>query len=312
MRIGTWNLENLFRPGGDSGPRSDQPYQDKLAALANTISEIRADVLAVQEVGDPEALDDLVDRLGGMWYTAVADPDDRGIRVGFLSRFRLANLDQVSDFPSGLPPVQLDDEGETAYRMGRPALKADVEVNGGTVALVTCHLKSKLLTYPGGRFEPRNEDERVRYAVYALGLRAAEAATVRAYATQVLDNGGSEPPALVVLGDLNDGVHAATTTMLNGPPGSEIGTRGYDRADRGDAMRLWNCAPLIPEDERFSRVYQGRKELIDHILVSHSVLSRIGKVGTVDTRIGSVTDNPNERRDTPASDHRPVFAALDV
>ena len=39
---------------------------------------------------------------------------------------------------------------------------------------MTCHLRSKLLRFPGGRFQPRDEGERARYAGYALALRAAE------------------------------------------------------------------------------------------------------------------------------------------
>lgn len=85
--------------------------------------------------------------------------------------------------------------------MSRPLLRARVDVDGTAVTLVTCHLKSKLLTYPGGRFSPRNEDERARYAVYALHRRAAEAATVRAHATRLLDGQGQDR-AVIVLGDL--------------------------------------------------------------------------------------------------------------
>jgi hypothetical protein len=68
--------------------------------------------------------------------------------------------------------------------MGRPALHARVDAAGTTVEVVCCHLKSKLLTFPGGRFSTSDEDERARYAVYALGRRAAEAATVRGIATR--------------------------------------------------------------------------------------------------------------------------------
>ncbi|MPY76950.1 MAG: endonuclease [Actinophytocola sp.] len=307
--IGTWNLENLFRPGGEAGPRTDEAYEAKLVALADTIGEVAPDVLAVQEVGDPGALDDLVSRLDGRWHTRLAEPDDRGIRVGFLSRFELTGVEQVTRFADGLPPVVVDDDGETVDRMGRAALRVRVAAEGLDVTLVCCHLKSKLLTYPGGRFTPRDEGERARYGVYALNRRAAEAATVRADASGVL-GGQGERTALVVLGDLNDGSHAATTTLLYGPPGSEIGTPGFERPDRGDGDRLWNLAPLIPAEDRYSRTYQSRRELIDHILVSHVLLDRVEDVRAGDTGAGSVGDNPAERRDATASDHRPVLATL--
>ncbi len=70
----------------------------------------------------------------------------------------------------------------------------------------------------------------------------------------------------MVLGDLNDEVEAATTQILNGPTGSEIGT-ALRPALKGDRQWLWNLAPRIPEAQRFSRIYRGRKELIDsHVL----------------------------------------------
>jgi hypothetical protein len=80
--------------------------------------------------------------------------------VGFLSRLALGDVEQVSEFPDGLAPVQVDDEGTTMAEMGRGALRVRVQVSGRDVDLVSCHLKSKLLTFPGGRFNPRDEGER--------------------------------------------------------------------------------------------------------------------------------------------------------
>ena len=48
VRVGTWNLENLFRPGGQAGPSDEDAYRAKLQALAATIEELAPDVLAVQ------------------------------------------------------------------------------------------------------------------------------------------------------------------------------------------------------------------------------------------------------------------------
>ena len=49
---------------------------------------------------------------------------------------------------------------------------------------------------------------------------------------------------MIVLGDLNDEVEAATTQILNGPTGSEIGTGGFNQPDHGDRQRLWNLAAI--------------------------------------------------------------------
>jgi len=122
------------------------------------------DLLAVQEVGDPAALVDLAELAEGGWQCPTADPDERGIRVGFMSRLPLADVEQVRVFPAGLRPVQVDDTDTPISEMGRPALRARVQVDGGPVDLVNCHLKSKLVSFPGGRFATRDEEERARSA----------------------------------------------------------------------------------------------------------------------------------------------------
>jgi endonuclease/exonuclease/phosphatase family metal-dependent hydrolase len=127
--------------------------------------------------------------------------------------------------PAGPPPTQA--------QMGRGALQVTVTADGADVTVVTAHLKSKLLTFPGGRFQPRDEGERARFGAYALGLRAAEAVTLHTHLTQVLGDQG-ETVAVLLAGDLNDGPDAATTQLLHGPPGSELETPGFDRPDRGD------------------------------------------------------------------------------
>jgi hypothetical protein len=122
--------------------------------------------------------------------------------VGVLSRWVLTEVEQARSFPHLLGPVQVDDDGTTINELGRPALR--VRVHGEVaVDVISAHLKSKLLTFPGGRFDPRDEDERARYVVYALHRRAAEAGGIRAYVTALLDGQGSPRP-VVVAGDLND------------------------------------------------------------------------------------------------------------
>jgi endonuclease/exonuclease/phosphatase family metal-dependent hydrolase len=312
--VATWNLENLFRPGQGAGPTDQQAYGAKLDALAATINRLSPDVLAVQEVGDPAAVGDLRGRLNGSWNTELSpDADGRGIRVGFLARHAMHDVERVRAFPAGTSPVQLDDPGTMTAQMGRGALRVRVTVDSTPVDIVTCHLKSKLLHYPGGRFNPHDEGERARYAGYALALRAAEAITMRAEVTQRLGGQGQQR-ALIMLGDLNDEPLAATNQLLLGPPGSEIGTHGFDIPDAGDAQRMWNLAPRIPEARRFSRKFNGRGELIDHILVSSALVQHVVSVdtGAPTTDLPSVTTDPTERRDASGSDHAPVIAHFDI
>jgi hypothetical protein len=166
----------------------------------------------------------------------------------------------------------------------------------------------------GPGFQPRDEGERARYAAYALYRRAAEAVTVRAFTDYLLNSsdlgsGTGVRQRLVVVGDLNDEPKAATTQILLGPPGSELGTPGANRPDKGDAARLWNLASLL-DPAAGTRVYRGRPELIDHILVSRSLIDDLGDtdvwVGTPTEALPSITDNPTERRTHSGSDARKV------
>lgn len=221
----------------------------------------------------------------------------------------MQKVEQIQAFPDGLAPIQIDDSGTPINALGGGALKVRVRIESQTVDLVSCHMKSKLLTFPGGRFSLRDEDERARFGAYALYRRAAEAVTLRAYANELLDGDGAER-ALIVLGDLNDEPQAATTQILLGPPGSEIDTPGFKQPDKGDGARLWNLAPLIPAEQRSTRTFRGRAELIDHILVSRALVTDVVAVNTAGAKPPSITESPTARRDEPSSDHLPVVACF--
>jgi hypothetical protein len=133
---------------------------------------------------------------------------------------------------------------------------------------------------------------------------------------------GNARAPLLVLGDLNDVPEARTSLVLNGPPGSEIGTEAFHRRDEGDGARLFNLAPRIPEQRRYSRIHEGRRELLDQILASVECFPvgadgkrRLPEVNShVDFRyrLPSVGDDPAEREEDVAPDHAPVTASFDL
>lgn len=325
FKVMTWNVENLFRPDAGAGSQIDAAYTEKLNRLAEVINALDPDVLALQEVGGKEPLTDLANALQGRYGHSKLSthPDRRGIRVGFLSKLAIEDSDEVFTFPdAGLPAVPGVDEAGAlveATRMSRGALRIVVKPTPLlTVHLMVAHLKSKLLSFPGrSRFDPDDENERARVAGIALLRRTAEAVALRVKANDILQQKPTD--GLIVLGDLNDVTDAATTQILQGPSGSEIGTRGFGNPDEGDAVRLFNLAPLIDQERRYSRIHKGNKELIDHILVSEELLpgqprrlpivdSHVDLVG----RLPSIDDDPKERQDTPSSDHAPVTAAFEL
>jgi endonuclease/exonuclease/phosphatase family metal-dependent hydrolase len=344
VRVMTWNVENLFLPGQDGGPDTEQAFEHKLTSLAAVINQAAPDVAALQEVGSTQALARLQARLTHqLSHTAVGEPGDRPIRVALLSTRPLTEIAHIRPFPAGVRAVQDKDElfddpstpgvDESMTReMGRGALAATAEVDGIPVTVVTAHFKSKLIGYArkqgvvgGSKFAPNDEGERLRYAGYALFRRTGEAMTIRAHLDQVLTDpadprvGVGRERAVVFCGDLNDEPEAATTQIVAGPSGSEIDLAagsGFRHPDRDDGFRLWNLAPLLPADQRFTRVFKGRGELIDHIFASHRLVNpdRLPAVQTIRSQasLPSMGDDPNSRRNQPGSDHAAVVATFDL
>ncbi|MFD8982668.1 endonuclease/exonuclease/phosphatase family protein [Streptomyces sp. NPDC059564] len=322
--IGTWNVENFCRPlpaGSVPNPnkcaaKDQATYDAKVEALAGVITEIGPDLLGVQEVGSQEALDDLVAKLPGTWHSVLSNhPDPRGIRVGVISRFPLLDVQQRKDFPDRLRPIQVEDQGDDALtsEMGRGGLAVRVEPSPGqSLRVAVCHLKSKLLTFPNKQHSTNDERLRARYEAYALFRRTAEAVTMRGLADDLLQGDGKNRD-VIVLGDFNDGWQAATTQILYGPPGSQIGTGGFTHPDNpGDANRLWNLAPHILEQGGFSRIFEGQHELIDHIMISHSLLAKFQEVSTGNEKLPNVVEaQPAAAHDKP-SDHSPVVAKFNL
>jgi endonuclease/exonuclease/phosphatase family metal-dependent hydrolase len=325
----TWNVENLFRPHMGAAEADLERYRRKLGLLARVIEGLSPDVVALQEVGGEEPLQDLQEALGGVYShrTVSAFPDGRGIRVAFLSKLAIQERTDLVDFPPGpaLDVHELSGAGEPRLvtRMGRGALRIRVAKEGLRVDLITAHLKSKLLSFPrlGGQtsFGPRDEGERAQVAGLALERRTAEAVALRVRANELLEGNARTP--LLVLGDFNDVPEAQTSLILNGPPGNQVGTEAFHRRDEGDDARLFNLAPRITEQRRYSRIHEGREELLDQILASEEFFPvEDGRRALqdadshVDFRDGlpSVAGDPAEREEDVAPDHAPVTATFDV
>jgi len=311
LTVMAWNVENFFAPQ----PADQAAYDAKVAELADVITTAAPDLLALQEVGDPESFETLRAALGAGWTGVLSSHFEtpHTIRVGWLSPGALSDVQEILNLPAPLAPVKVDDDGTTITLLGRGALAVTYTTAAGTpVRALTAHLKSKLLSFPGHRFDTADEAERARYGVYALDRRAAEAAALRDWATASLA-GAWAAGALLVCGDLNDTLDAATTQLLFGPPGSQIGTGGFAHPDQGDAQRLWDVGYAMTPPNDYSRINQGSHELIDHILVSHAMVGHLDDAATVPLDVPSVGVQPNlAPRTDPPSDHRPVLAHFDL
>jgi endonuclease/exonuclease/phosphatase family metal-dependent hydrolase len=308
VTITTWNVQNFAQ--------SDPVYNAKLEFLVDTLQALGSDVVALQEILDPNALQDLANGLG--FHPVTATPDGRGNRVALLTRDAPVQSEQVDQWrlPQGVDVRGFDNHGaiEVLAQFPRPAFRVTVAHNGGQIDIITAHLKSKLLTF-GGQFSTSNETLRVQTAYFALERRAAEATSLRQYVTDRLNANRD----LVVLGDFNDGPEAATTEILYGPPGSQ--PRGPDdathaagafqRADAADARRLFNVTKLLPDNVRWSRRHNGQNELLDHILASEGLMPRANGLRQVPTMNILNDDTPSLIGTNPTAggvipDHAPV------
>jgi endonuclease/exonuclease/phosphatase family metal-dependent hydrolase len=170
---------------------------------------------------------------------------------------------------------------------------------------MTAHLKSKLLSYPGGRRYPLDENERARGAGFALLRRAAEASAVRVTLNRLMTGAPAVPT--VLLGDLNDEPAAATTALLGGPEDGDL-----QRPDLGDPVRLYNLASNLPPARAYTRLYRGRRELIDHVMVSRALRLTLRSVDSLVEGLESITESVSARDSAVAPDHAPLLARFDI
>lgn len=316
LTVMTWNVENL----GNASPAQ------KVDLLAATISTVQPDVVALQEIltdaAGGTAIRTLADRL--QYQVVVGTPDGRGNRVAFLLRNAAAGQPEVINqwrLPNG---TIVQDNGAgggvvAVQQLPRAALRVTINHAGNQVDFINCHLKSKLLTFPGGFFSTQNETLRAQTAYFALQRRAAEAKTLREHVNDLL----AQNRRVILLGDFNDGPLAATTEILYGPTGSQpqgpddaTKLRAFQRADQEDARRLFNVTMLVPPEERWTRKHNGQPELLDHVLASADLMPRVGTLRRVPTLeilnddLPTLGDQP--RNDAVVPDHAPIIATFAV
>ena len=231
----TWNVENLFLPSPNGfGARNQETYDAKIAYLAQTITAMAPDGIALQEIGQAESAADLAQALGGWQSGLSGHPDIRGIRTAVLTPHTITGTTELWAFPDGAMESVPGPDGQVLAHMGRGMVVASIRTPAGTeVQLASVHLKSKLLTFPNNRRFPINEDERASGAGYALLRRAAEAVAVRATLNRIMPAPNGVPTILA--GDFNDGPGAVTTDPCSG-----------SEAPASSRSRVVLPAPLLP------------------------------------------------------------------
>ncbi|MBP2281224.1 endonuclease/exonuclease/phosphatase family metal-dependent hydrolase [Psychrobacter sp. PL15] len=300
--IATANLLNLANPNRiyyDNAPAYDhKAYDKKVRGITELLAKTHADIIAVQEVWDSEALEAVAVALGFKPENVViplasndsASPytQGRGAQktpaVGIISRFEQLEISLLENIA---PKAVIDIPDIGLYRhFNRPPLLLRVNAFGQPITVITAHLKSKraffLRDADGNLLEDMDDPNiRVRAKLRSLCMRAAEAASIRMSIIERLLH-TREP--LILLGDMNDVTGSVTTQLM-----AETGEVNYDKSMRDialfDAARVQARYGWM-KDMAYTHIYQGIPEVIDQLFVSEEFLPdskfALGQVERVD------------------------------
>ena len=316
--MATYNVENLD-PG--DGARFD--------AIARQINgNLRApDVVVVLEAQDNNGpassggpngdvtftrLVDAIDAVGPRYSYRQIDPaegEDGGepggnIRVGFLFRPERvsfvdrgsANATTATDDNPALPGAQLTfspgriDPGNPVWAASRKPLAGEFRFRGQTVFIVGNHFNSKGGDDPlFGRFQDARRPSEVQRRGSTLPSSAGrgQAGVVNAWVERLLRADSSAK--VIVAGDFNDFDFSETLRVLQ---------RGRENSTPIELFNLWG---LVPERERYSYVFEGNGQVLDHVLVSAAL-------GVGNPQLDPV--HINAEFADQVSDHDPVLARV--
>jgi len=306
LTVATYNVENL----------DAQTYPERLVQLAEdiVINLGSPDILALQEVQDDDgALDSpitsadaslaaLVEEIleaGGPQYGWLSiDPQrnaDGGIAGGNIRNVLLYRQDRGLE-PASVPAGDASTAVEVLVRNGEPQLSlnpgrispnsyafmdsrkplaAQFSFRGESLFVIANHLNSKGEDGPlYGDIQPPPLLSEVQ--------RVQQAQIIHDFVARILAIDANAK--VIVLGDLNDFPWSKPVHTLAG-------------------KELENLIDRLPENERYTYLYEGNAEVLDHILVSKSLAEKADYFDIVHI-------NAEMLRTMRLSDHDPVIAVF--
>lgn len=322
LGIATFNLENL----GDV-PGEEPTLETRISLMRPQLLRLDADVLCLQEVhaqgaADSRELSALDALLEGSPYadfhrahTQVEGSErpyaERNLVV--LSRFPISLREQHRNDRTPAPLYRVvtadpPEEEAEAVRWERPILRVALDLpDGGTLHLLNLHLKSKIPIDVAGQKEDAYTWESASGWAEGFFLssmkRVGQALETRMLVDEIFDR--DEDALVAVVGDFNADLEEVPVRAIRGDVES---TGNGELAGRV----LVPTENSVPESSRYTLFHMGRKEMIDHLLVSRSLLryhrsTEIHNELLHDESVGFATDEKY-----PESDHAPVIARFVV
>lgn len=287
FRVASYNMGNMFDSTKDGFPDLEtvltpEQYGTKLARVAGSIRDHLGgpQVIAMQEVENERVLRDLVGRPElkdlGYKFVLLEGEDPRGIDNALLYRGDQVTLGDVRQLVVPNP----NSKANRKNLFSRAPLVADLRVAGPDgsaqdLTLVANHFKS--------HYSPSGAPTE--------GQRVLEAKAVKSLVRELRQSDPERP--VMVLGDLNDGVGTKTLETLVG---------GSKRPLLHDVT-----AQLIPQGERYSFIFRGERNLLDHVLTTGDLASRAVFAGAKHINVDLAESTTWGSLPYGASDHDPVY-----
>ncbi len=313
LRIATFNLESL-------DDEDAALFGQRAAALRPPLERLAADVLCLQEVnaqrsvkGEPRRLRALSTLLEGTQYEGfhlatgtdrLADRHNLVVASRWpVSESRLLKHELVPPPAVRMVTANPPAAGEEPVTWDRPVLHARVDLPGGRpLHVFDLHLRAPLAAPVPGQKEAALSWSSVGGWAEGFFLaaikRAGQALETRLAVDRLFD---ADPQALVVVaGDYNADDRQTPVRIIRGG----LADTGNDRLA---ARALVPLELSLPEEKRFSVLYEGQAAMLDHLLVSRALL---GWFRTVEVHNEALGDDPDET--SLDSDHAPVVAAFEM
>lgn len=324
VRIATFNLENL-----GTSPRQAVPLAARLDILRPQFERLNADILCLQEVNadrqrkqkDREllALDELVRHTPLEDYhrahTVRSGTDKLADKHNLVALSKWPILDHVQIWHDHVPPPAYraatatpSPEEASPVTWDRPLLYCTIALPGGqALHVINLHLRAPLAAPVSGQkeggFAWKSASGWAEGFYIAMLKRSGQALEVRLLIDRIF---AADPESMIVVcGDFNAAEREVPARIISA---SVDDTANGELASRA----LVPLERTIPQSQRFSVIHHGEKLMLDHILVSHSLLGRYRHFEVHNELLSDELFGYSMIGQNPESYHAPVVAEFDL